>query len=156
MLDLYVFFYLNFKIIIKRSGLIAHSLSIAVGNSRDLLITELNWFGARGRMTSLHNSVRTPTTLNCSIPCIVPSLHYFSYFTAVPSVQADFAAIVVLCCNYFWIKSTWPAAENVQTERAWHNKLLCFFFLLLLSFLLLLNKDCRWVYLFLPSKSSSH
>ena len=142
-----MYFYLNFKIIIKRSGLIAHSLSIVVGNSRDSLITELNWFGARGRMTSLHNSVRTPTTLNCSIPCIVPSFHYFSYLTAVPSAQADFAAIVVLCRNYFWIKSHPPdqPRENVQTERARHNKLLCFFFLLLLSFFLsfflLLNKE---------------
>ena len=46
MLDLYVFFYLNFKIIIKRSGLIGHSLSIVVRNSSDSLVTALNWFGA--------------------------------------------------------------------------------------------------------------
>ena len=114
------FFYLNFKIIINRSGLIAHSLSIVVVNSCNSLITELNRFGALGCMTSLHNPVRIPTTLNCSVRCIVPSLHYFSYFIAVPSTQAVFAAIVVLRRNYLWIKSHPPdqPRENVQTERA--------------------------------------
>ena len=46
--------------------------------------TQLIW----GPMTSLHNSVRTLTTLKsltCSIPCFVPSLHYFYYFTAAPN-----------------------------------------------------------------------
>ena len=40
-----MYFYLNLQIIIKRLGLIVHSLSTVVGNSRDSLVTALNWFG---------------------------------------------------------------------------------------------------------------
>ena len=62
--------------------------------------------------------------------------------------------------HYFWIKSHPPdqPRENVQTERARHNKLLCFFFLsFLLSFFLNLNEERLQVNLhFLPFKSSSH
>ena len=93
-------------------------------------------------MTSLRNSVRTPTALNCSIPCIVSPLIYLYYFTAVPSVHADFASIVVLHSNYFWIKSHPPdqPRENIRTDRVRHTMLLRFFFLwLFLSFFPLLN-----------------
>ena len=127
-------FYLNFKIIIKRSGLIAHSLSIVVE------IVATCWLR---HLTDLGVAWQAYTTWSGPWqPCIVPSLHCFYYFTAVHTVPSDhffhfFASIVVPRRNKF-LDKVGPHHQlrgNVQKERAGHTMLSYFvsFFVFFLS-----------------------